>query len=278
MVCEEIPVLAGEVEEWGLILDGELRVNFRMRLQENANVVVTVAEETYNYDSATAVYHGEGGLYQLSVPVAAAQMTDTIGVQIYNGEEVSVRKTYSIVEYARQILVDESKSDSHDLIRAMLHYGAAAQAYFGYHTEKPANADLDEIVMEEIPAAWEQSVSVTGSADGIRFYGATLMFRDVIAVRYYFTVTADITGFTFKTGETELTPLQNGDRWYVELPGVLIQDLDASVSVTVNDTMTVTYCPMNYIVRMNQKGTDSAKSLVQAMYHYYLTAKAYAAA
>lgn len=278
VVREEISVLAGEVEEWGLILDGELRVNFRMRLQADANVVVTVAEETYNYDGATAVYGGEGDIYQLSVPVAAAQMTDTIGVQICNGEEVSVQQTYSIVEYARKILEDESKSDSHDLIRAMLHYGAAAQVYFDYHTENPANAGIEEIAAAEIPANWEQAVSVTGSADGITFYGATLMFRDVIAVRYYFTVAEDITGFTFKSGDAELTPQQNDDLWYVELPGVLIQDLDASVSVTVNDTMTVSYCPMNYIVRMNQKGSENAKALMQAMYHYYLTAKAYTAA
>ena len=37
---------------------------------------------------------------------------------------------------------------------------------------------------------------------------------------------------------------------------------------------TVSYSPMNYIVRMSEKGSDNLKALMKAMYNYHLTAKA----
>lgn len=274
VLCQEIPVLAGEVEEWGLTLDGELLVGFRMRLQEDANVVVTVADKVYPCD-AVAIYNAESDVYQFSVPVAASQMTDDIQVQILSGEQASVVESYSVAAYAMQMLQDESQSDSHRLIREMLSYGAAAQAYFDYHRENTVNIDLTGAASQEVPDTWKQPVEIAGNAEGIRFYGATLVFRDVIAVRYYFTLSAEAESFTFKSGGSEFTPVQSGDLWYVELPGILIQDLDDTLSLTVNDSMTVAYCPMNYIVRMNQKGDDTTKVLMKAMYNYYLAAEEY---
>ena len=272
--CQEIPVLAGEVEEWGLTLDGELLVGFRMRLQEDASMVVTVADKVYPCD-AVSIYNAEGDVYQFSVPVAASQMTDDIQVQILNGEQVSVVESYSVAEYAIQMLEDETQSGSHQLIREMLSYGAAAQAYFDYHRESAVNADLTGTAAQEVPDTWKQPVEITGSAEGIRFYGATLVFRDVIAVRYYFTLSAEADSFTFKSGGREFAPVQSGNLWYVELPGILIQDLDDTLSLTVNDSMTVTYCPMHYIVRMNQKGDETTKALMKAMYNYHLAAEEY---
>ena len=58
---------------------------------------------------------------------------------------------------------------------------------------------------------------------------------------------------------------------------ILPQNLDQQITLTVTDadgnTLTVTYGPMNYIVRMNQKGNDNLKNLLKALYNYHLAAK-----
>jgi len=274
-VLQEIPVLAGEVAQWGIVLDGELRVNFQMHLQEDANVVVTVADDSYNYDLDTVAYYAENNTYQLSVPVAAAQMADTIRIQILNGEEVSVEESYTVLQYAQEILSDENQSDCHSLVRQMLHYGGAAQVYFDYNVSNPVDAGIPDIPTSSVPETLEQPVTVSGSAEGIRFYGASLVYRDKIAVRYYFTGSEQMEAYTFRCGDAEYTPVCKDGLWYVELPGILIQDLDESLTLTVNDCLSITYCPMHYIVRMNQKGSQNTKALMQAIYSYHLAAKAF---
>ena len=68
----------------------------------------------------------------------------------------------------------------------------------------------------------------------------------------------------------------NGNLYYVEVADICPQDLDNSIVVEI-DGLTVTYAPMDYIVRMYAKGGKSAE-LVKALYSYYLAAEAYTAA
>ena len=72
--------------------------------------------------------------------------------------------------------------------------------------------------------------------------------------------------------------VKNGDYYMVEIDGINPQDLDEQVIVIVTDaqgnSLTVNYGPMNYIVRMNAKGSDSLKALLKAMYNYHLAAEA----
>ena len=53
----------------------------------------------------------------------------------------------------------------------------------------------------------------------------------------------------------------------------LLSALNKAVSVEVSG-LSVSYSPMNYIVRMNAKGSDSLKALLKALYNYHLAAKA----
>ena len=53
------------------------------------------------------------------------------------------------------------------------------------------------------------------------------------------------------------------------------QQINLIVTDASGNTLTVTYGPMNYIVRMNEKGSDALKTLLKALYNYHLAAKAY---
>jgi hypothetical protein len=266
-ITEVIPCLAN-VESWSLTLGGDLSVNFVVDIHEDiadtAKIVITVAGVEHIYDAAEKV----------TVNVAAAQMNDEINVQIVNGEDASAVKTYTVLQYAQYVLADESLSNYHQLVKEMLNYGGFAQIYFEYNDKNPVNTDLEGVGAEEVPADAAPEMAVSGKVDGISFYGASLLFRNKIAVRYYFTVSGDISSYTFTVNGTEYQPeLKEEGLYYIEVADINPQDLDNAIAVTVNETLTVSYSPMNYIVRMSTKGSDNLKALMKAIYNYHLAAE-----
>ena len=82
--------------------------------------------------------------------------------------------------------------------------------------------------------------------------------------------------------EKAYTAIEKDGRYYVEVGGINPQDMDADITVTLSDgtdTLSVTYAPMDYIVRMYNKEDveENTKALVQALYDYYLAAEIYTA-
>ena len=65
--------------------------------------------------------------------------------------------------------------------------------------------------------------------------------------------------------------------YYVSIFTAFVFNLKNSFTVVVDDALTVTYSPMNYIVRKGANGSDTLKALLKAMYNYYLAAEAYTA-
>ena len=253
-----------DIKSWNLILHDNIGMNFQIAVGEGIRDIVTIT-----VDGVEAEYALEGNYYVIKNQKAAAQMTDEINITLKVGDVVIESNTYSVRQYADYILNPDNGYDAKTvaLVKEMLNYGAAAQNHFGYNTEDSAIAGLDMTGVGSlaVPESAETDLSVSGSADGIRFYGASLVFESKVAVRFYFTGSSEgIEGAVTK-----------GDMFYVEVADILPQDFDEAVTVTVGG-LTVSYSPMNYIVRMSVKGTDSLKALLQAMYNYHLSAKNYA--
>ena len=274
---KEVPCLVGIVDSWSMSLGSELSVNFNVSVNadyaDDAQIVISLADKTYTYNVSdlTAVE----GVYPVSIKLAAAQMTDTITVKVVSNESSSEAKEYSVVKYANLLLQNQAMSKYHQLVKNMLNYGAAAQEYFGHNTENLANSGIEGYGTENVPESVETDMAISGSADGINFYGATLVFRDKIAVRYYFKTTGEINAYTFTVDGTEYYPEQNNGLYYIEIGDINPQDLNKTWTVVVNDALSVTYGPMNYIVRTNEKGTDSLKALMKGLYNYHLAAVKY---
>ena len=254
------------VDSWNLVLEDDLKVNFYMNMGENDSVQVSVGGNTYTFNAADLEVKDDK--YVVTISIAAAQMTDEITVQIVGSDEVN---TYTVRQYADTVLADETLSSYHALIKAMLNYGAAAQTYFKYNTENPANTDIIVEEVQDVPETTTEMV-VSDQISGLNFYGASVVYRDKIAVRFYFT--GSIEGINFG----EYTVNEKEDKYYIEVADILPQNLDQQITVTVTDAegnaITVTYGPMNYIVRMNAKGDENVKNLMKALYNYYLAAKA----
>ena len=268
VITEEIPCLAN-VESWNLTLGDDLSVNFVADIHEDiadtAKIVITVAGVEHIYDAAEKV----------TVNVAAAQMNDEITVQIVNGEDASAVKTYTVLQYAQQVLADENQASYHQLVKEMLNYGGAAQMQFEYNSSNLVNAGIEGAGAAEVPADAANELAVSGKADGIEFYGASLVFRNKIAVRYYFTVDGDISSYSFTVNGTAYqAELGENGMYFIEVSGINPQNLDNDIAVTVNEALTVSYNPMNYIVRMSTKGSENLKALMKAIYNYHLAAEA----
>ena len=275
-LTEEIPSLGGVVESWNLTLSDDLAVNFWVNIQnfnaDTAKIVVAVNGDIREYPVASLTAQDDG-TYMVTVHVAAAQMNDSITVKIVDGENESVTKEYSVAKYAKAILALDSYSAYHALVKEMLNYGDAAQIYFGYNVDNRIDADLTGAGAAEVDADAAPDMIISGDIDGVSIYGVTLVLRNKIAVRYYFTVTGDVNSYTFTVNGTQYAPVLKDDLYYIEVADINPQNLDDSITLMVNDTPFISYSPMNYIVRMNANGSDNLKALTKAIYNYYLAAE-----
>lgn len=253
-----------------MTLKDEMIVNFTMDISEaikndaNAYVQVNIGEYSYSVPIAQV---GE----KLQVPIDATQMSDEITIVIEGNGESIVSDVFTVSHYCQAILNNPEHEAYYPLVREMLNYGRAAQIHFNGSSE----ITVDGAGQEDVPAEGGE-IGLEDQIENIDCIGASLVYRDKIAVRYYFK--GDLTGCTFAVNGA-VTELQVGSDNYVEVADIMPQDLDKQVVLTVTDTqgnaITVTYCPMNYIVRMSQKGQDTTKALVKALYNYHLAAKAF---
>ena len=231
---------------------------------------ITVGNDTKSYDISTMTAD-ENGYYEFTVALAAAQMTDEIKLSLVEGEKEIASKTYSVQSYAKVLLEENYDASVKTMVKAMLNYGAKAQTYFGYNAGNLANAGYE---MENVSVPEDElAVGVEGAVNGIRFYGASLVYTSKVAIRYYFTADS-VEGLTFKVNENSYAATEKNGLYYVEVPGINPQDYDAVINLTVSngaDSLTVGYSPLHYITRMYQKNSSSEafKALLGAMYTYY---------
>ncbi len=259
---------ADVLEGWNVVLGDNIGVKFHL---DSADYTVTT---TVNGTEVTPTISEE----VVMVNVAAAQMTDIIGLTVKNGEETVHTGEYSVRQYAESILNGSYDSTTTNMVLQMLGYGAAAQSYFDYNLETLANAGYeDQISVADIPKTVEDT-TVEGSVEGIKLYGMSLVFESKIAVRFYYSVSGSIDGYTFSDGVNTYEPQQKDGLYYVEVGSINPQDYGNVITMEVSDgtdKLSIGYSPLHYIVRMNGKGSESLKTLVQAMYSYHEAAVEY---
>ena len=271
---------AARVNTWNVSLSGDLTANFYVQVPEsvrhNAQVVLSVAGKTDSYAIQTASYDSQQQGYAFSVHVAAAQMTDPISVQVIFDGRVLLSKSYTIQQYAQYVLGQESMNKYHPIVKEMLHYGGTAQNYFQYRTDDPADAGITGVGSIPVPTAADTELTVDGQIQGVQYYGATMIFQYKIGLRFYFTYSGNREDISFTVEGTPYTPIEKDGLLYVEIPDIGPQNWEKPVLLTVSrgdESLTVAYSPMNYIVRMNQKGTQTLQALLRAMYNYCIAAK-----
>lgn len=265
VVTQTIPVLENPVSTYNVILGDNIGLNFVLDITETDEIAVTVNDAAVEY---TAV---DG---KICIELAAAQMTDVVHIFI-NG--MPLANTYSVRGYADYILGSDAYDDAtKNLVNCMLVYGGAAQNYFGYNTDHLASEDI-EVTAATVPNEAAGAVCA-GTIKGANFYGASLLHRTKTAVCFYFDAESVEDLSFYVNGVATEAVLRNG-RYCVQADHINPQNIADVITVLVEDdagsTITVSYSPLSYIVRMSGKGDTNMKALVKALYHYYQAAVEY---
>ena len=99
-------------------------------------------------------------------------MASAIKMEIVSGESVyniykngtaSKSYEYTVKEYAEAVIAGEFAEAVKNVAKAMLNYGAAAQVYFGYNTEKLASDNYAEAIAQ-VTSNDISAVTITGTA------------------------------------------------------------------------------------------------------------------
>ena len=185
-----------------------------------------------------------GSFYYISYTgIAAKEMTDTITVEIFNGDGFNVSEmwTDSIMTYLMRMLENpdftaEQKTWAVDA----LNYGAAAQAYFGYDIENLANAALTE----EQQALATSSIDISDSRIMTeKCAGSALILESNIVMNVFFKDITNTDGmyatvfYTDHYGKNiDITVYADSFTKYGDLYGVSVNSMvaaDASQPITV---------------------------------------------
>ncbi len=263
-------------------------------LESDAYLEFKIGDQTYKLNVCDAAEVNENGktLYKFSCPVNAAQMSDTIETRIVIDNKTEEEYSYSVKEYATELLSksNEYPAETIKLVKALLNYGTAAQNFFKYNTDKPANAGLSDTDKAVAAADFEEykavikTDSANGQSNGLTYYGSSLICKSEMTVRHYFMVNegCDINNYKFSYvnadgNEVSLTPKKASDGVYcVDINGIMARNLNSNYACKVTGKnkaciFELDYGPFSYSQKVINSGNSSAelKNLVNALYWYW---------
>lgn len=290
-----------EVSLYGrsITLKDNIDVNYYMEMSDSvfehdAYLEFKIGGQTYKLNASDAAEVNENGktLYKFSCPVNAAQMSDTIETRIVIDNKTEEEYSYSVKEYATELLSksNEYPEETIKLVKALLNYGTAAQNFFKYNTDKPANAilsDTDKIVAVADFAAYKAVIktdSANSQSNGLTYYGSSLICKSEMTVRHYFMVNegCDINNYKFSYvnaygNEVSLTPKKASDGVYcVDINGIMARNLNSIFACKVTGKnkaciFELDYGPFSYSQKVINSGNSSTelKNLVNALFWYW---------
>ena len=282
-----------------ITLKDNIDVNYYMEMSDSvfehdAYLEFKIGNQTYKLNASDAAEVNENGktLYKFSCPVNAAQMSDTIETRIVIDNKTEEEYSYSVKEYATELLSksNEYPAETVKLVKALLNYGTAAQNFFKYNTDKPANgilSDADKAVDAADFDAYKAVIkadSANGQNDGLSYYGSSLICKSEMTVRHYFILDngSDINNYKFSYidadgYEVSLTPKKasDGGVYCVDISGIMACSLNKNYvcRVTGMDSshiIELDYGPLSYAysVANSKDSSKELKNLMNALYMY----------
>lgn len=219
------------------------------------------------------------GRYKFSLDIRPDQMNEEITAQIVYGDNtLGSCVVYSVKEYADKVAETDT---SRNLVDAMLNFGAFTQLYTGSN-ENDLVVDVVDYTNNAVIDK-KYNYKINNNISSINVKSATLQIgaNTTIKIKYQLADGADINNYTFKCGNTVLTPEKSGDYYFIYLRNIAPQNLDEMYTFSVSDgenTTTLEYGAFSYmknILDNSQNYDKKIVNLMNAMYYYNQAANAY---
>ncbi len=259
---------------------------------------LTVPSMRFTGSGRTVVSAGtrDGDLWRFEYAGICPQcMSDTVGMELLDGDEVLVSGEYSLRQYFDDIyhstadeldLNDEQFAALCTLMADILEYGAAAQEYTQYRTSDPANS-LPWTASEKTSLQLLPELPPLGTLPGLEtdyIKSATLVLSNSVRIR--FRVYAKYADRLIISGKdvTEAVLLDectyDGGAYLVDFGGIYATDFDTVWEVSLAKGMTDVFCwreysVNSYIASKFHSSNEKLSRIVRAMYHYGVSADMY---
>ena len=218
--------------------------------------------------------------YVFKCPVAAKEMTSEITAHVVYDDSEGKEYKYCVKDYADYILSNAQSVPAYEeavpLVKALLNYGAYSQKYFGTNTNKLANADLGP--NEKGP--WSFAINhtdyvISNLPDGVSFEGTSIYLKSGTTLSLYFKNKSG-NDVTFKLGNKVLEAKENKGFIQIDITDIKANELLNDFTITVGESGSVTYGPMNYCKSiLAGSGSEELKGVVRALYKYAEAANNY---
>ncbi len=211
------------------------------------------------------------------------QIGEVFEAKLYRGEELVGTKTYSVENYLHDLYnTGDNASDDTivNVIRAIINYGRAAQAYLSLPVtisfpEGMAVTDtgIDASALKDTEGYVEYTLSEANKTADTYIASAGVRFDTVNKI--YFKISAASAPSVTLNGETVTLTEEDkvGGYYVVYTDAIAPTAYDTVFTLTVGE-VTITYSVYNYIAAMD--GDAQIGALVDALYAYNLTVNAYA--
>ncbi|MCR5149768.1 MAG: hypothetical protein K6B52_00905 [Clostridiales bacterium] len=283
-----------------LVLEGKIIIRFGVTIPEDSKAdTITIALNGRTRTVSVATPDSADSNYKyFDFAVYANEMDDMVRLTVKDaqGNSLKIEKNdLSLVdayEYSINTYIDnmtnnsEATQDLKEFIAVIKSYGEYAKYYF---ENRSALTSLDNItpaapeegILEDYRAVAEPDLDYSGP----QYVGGSLALIEGTSIMIYFT--GDIDGCKFFYGDydspvlTQVTPVQNGEYYYVTIPNVSARDLDRMFTVYVLDangySLEVSCSAMNYVrtVLNSATASRSLKDVCIKLYDYAMAANDY---
>ena len=313
---QKLEIMEAKLEGYTLSLDGSIAVNLYMTLNksvaESDTAVLKFTRETasgntvvsYGMDQAQKRVLDGKTYYVFHLPVAAKEMTSELKAQIVDPASAFEGKEYkfTVQEYAQYIInraystasgseENQEYMDALPLVYALLNYGTAAQNYFGFKVDKPANSInytsskyMGNVPTSSLPVYSEDSEVLP---EGVTFEGSSVAIESETELTFCFKNSSGAK-LTFTDGSgTRLSAGKSGGYITVKVKGIPAHKLGEYVTVRIKvegdaNDYKVSYNPMTYCYNvltrpLTATRTSELKELMKAFYFYNQAAERYMA-
>ncbi len=280
-----------------LLLDGTLGIKFRVGFSSFVGGKYSVAAESdgsgVTVEQLILDDSKDQSLadnYYFVVRLAAKQMTDAVKVSIKADGETITSSEYSVRNYVDAVLKLNGYDKLKALMLAMVDYGAKAQIYFGYHTDRLANDGLENLIAENVPSSDipDGKIDVGGKLTDINpvaLLSLESSTRLILALRGVSDPNTLIVTVNGNAVDNSSFKLNSDGRLDIADIGVAAKNLSDIYEIKVisgSETLTVKFSVMIYAYTYNKNYAESPNenqlkmiALNKALYGYYMTAQEY---